>query len=107
MSASPAEATERRRVNENLTERLQQTRLMVVEIDREHGRLRVKGDACSDLSCHEQVIVLTEDGTIAGVDALYPGDIVRVETDVAEGGVSVAKVVVLRRVWESIASPEL
>ena len=51
--------------------------------------------------------MLTENGTIAGVDALYPGDIVRVETEVAEDGVSVAKVVVLRRVWESIASPEL
>ena len=94
-------------MNENLTEQLQQTRLMVVEVDREHGRLRVKGEACSDLSCHARTIVLTEDGTITGVDALYPGDIVRVETDVAEDGVSVAKVVVLRRVWESIASPEL
>ena len=102
-----AEATERRRVNENLTERLQQTRLMIVEVDRDHGRIRVKGEACSDLSCHAQTIVLTEDGTIAGVDALYPGDIVRVETDIAAEGTPVAKVVVLRRVWESIASPEL
>lgn len=94
-------------MTDSFTDRLQQTRLMVVEIDREHGRLRVKGEACSDLSCHEQLIVLTEDGTIAGVDALYPGDIVRVETDVAAEGTPVAKVVVLRRVWESIASPEL
>ena len=94
-------------MSENLTARLQQTRLMVVEVDREHGRLRVKGEACSDLSCHAQTIVLTEDGTIAGVDSLYPGDIVRVETDVDAGGTPVAKVVVLRRVWESIASPEL
>ena len=94
-------------MTESFTDRLQQTRLMVVEIDREHGRLRVKGEACSDLSCHARTIVLTEDGTIAGVDALYPGDVVRIETDVADDGVSVARVVVLRRVWESIASPEL
>ena len=70
-------------MTESLTDRLQQTRLMVVEVDRERGRLRVKGEACSDLSCHGRTIVLTEDGTIAGVDALYPGDIVRIETDAA------------------------
>ena len=75
-------------------------------VDREHGRLRVKVKL-HDLSCHAQMIVQTEDGTIAGVDALYPGDIVRVETDIAAEGTPVAKVVVLRRVWESIASPEL
>ena len=94
-------------MTESFTDRLQQTRLMVVEIDRERGRLRVKGETCRDLSCHTRTIVLTEDGTIAGVDALYPGDVVRIETVVAEDGMSVAKVVVLRRVWESIASPEL
>ena len=94
-------------MTESFTDRLQQTRLMVVEVDRQHGRLRVKGETCSDLSCHARTIVLTEDGTIAGVDALYPGDVVRIETDVAEDGMSVARVVVLRRVWESIASPEL
>ena len=80
---------------------------MVVEVDRDHGRLRVKGEACSDLSCHAQTIVITEDGGIAGVDALYPGDIVRIETGEADDGAPVARVVVLRRVWESIASPEL
>ena len=92
---------------ESLTDRLQQSRLMVVEVDRERGRLRVKGAGCTDLSCHERTVVVTEDGSLAGVDALNPGDIVRIEEDVAEGGVAVARVVVLRRVWERIASPEL
>ena len=93
-------------MSDSLTERLQRTRLMVVEIDREHGRLRLKGEACSDLSCHARTVVVTDEGTIAGVDALYPGDIVRVE-DTEEGGAPVTKVVVLRRVWEGTASPEL
>ena len=91
----------------SLTDRLQQSRLMIVEVDREGGRLRVRGAACSDLSCHARTVVVTEDGSLAGVDALNPGDIVRIEEDATEGGVTVARVVVLRRVWERIASPEL
>jgi hypothetical protein len=94
-------------VSESLTDRIQHRRLMVVEIDRERGRLRVKGAECNDLSCHAETVVITEDGTPAGIDALYPGDIVRIEEDVAASGVAVARVVVLRRVWERIASPEL
>jgi hypothetical protein len=94
-------------VTDSITDRLQQSRLMVVEVDRERGRLRVKGAACSDLSCHDRTVVVTEDGSPAGVDALNPGDIVRIEEEVAEGEVMIARVVVLRRVWERIASPEL
>jgi hypothetical protein len=94
-------------VTDSITDRLQQSRLMIVEVDRARGRLRVKGAACSDLSCHARAVVVTEDGSLAGVDALNPGDIVRIEEDVAEGRVMVARVVVLRRVWERIASPEL
>jgi len=94
-------------VTDSITDRLQQRRLMIVEVDRERGRLRVKGAACSDLSCHARTVVVAEDGSLAGVDTLNPGDIVRIEEDVVEGGVMVARVVVLRRVWERIASPEL
>lgn len=88
---------------QSLTEWLQQSRVMVVEVDPEHGRLRVKGETCSDLSCHEQTIVVTEDGVEAPVQALNPGDVVRIE----EGDRGVARIVVLRRSWEQIASPEL
>jgi hypothetical protein len=94
-------------VNESLTDRLQQTRLMIVAVDREGGRLRVKGETCTDLTCHARTIVLTEEGTLAGIEALYPGDIVRLEEEVTASGLAVSKVVVLRRVWEAIASPEL
>lgn len=94
-------------MTESLTDWLQQSRLMVVEVDRNRGRLRVKGDACTDLSCHARTVVVTEDGRLAGVEALYPGDIVRLENEVVQGGEIVARVIVLRRVWEGIASPEL
>lgn len=94
-------------MNESLTDRLQQTRLMIVEVDHERGRLRVKGETCTDLVCHARTIVLTEEGSLAGIEALNPGDIVRLEEGVAADGLPVAKVVVLRRVWEAIASPEL
>jgi flagella basal body P-ring formation protein FlgA len=90
-------------MTQSLTDWLQQSRVMVVEVNREQGRLRVRGETCSDLSCHEQTVVITEDGVAAPVEALNPGDIVRIE----EGGPGVARIVVLRRVWEQIASPEL
>lgn len=90
-------------MTQSLTDWLQQSRVMVVEVNRQQGRLRVRGETCSDLSCHEQTVVITEEGVEAPVDALNPGDIVRIEA----GGPGVARIVVLRRVWEQIASPEL
>jgi hypothetical protein len=87
----------------SITDSLQQSRLMVVEVDREHGRLRVKGASCSDLACSEHTVVIAEDGAEAPIDALNPGDIVRIE----DGEPGIARIVVLRRVWEEIASPEL
>ena len=92
-------------MSDSLTDRLQQTRLIVVDVDRERGRLRVRSDGCTDLSCHTHTIVITENGEAAGVDALYPGDIVRIESD--DDGEGAARIVVLRRVWEGIASPEV
>jgi hypothetical protein len=91
----------------SLTDWLQESRLVVVEVDHERGRLRVKGAACSDLACQTHTVVITEDGRLAGVDALYPGDVVRLESDESDDGLIVTKVVVLRRVWEQIASPEI
>jgi hypothetical protein len=89
---------------QSFTDWLQQSRVMVVEVDRDRGRLRVKGAACSDLSCHERTVVITEDGSEAPLDALNPGDVVRIDEGASSG---VDRIVVLRRVWEGIASPEL
>jgi hypothetical protein len=90
-------------MTQSFTEWLQQSRLTVVAIDPDRHRLRVKGESCSDLSCHERTVVITEEGVEAPLAALNPGDVVRID----ETGRGVARIVVLRRVWEQIASPEL
>jgi hypothetical protein len=85
------------------SESLQQTRFTIVHVDPAAGRLRLKGeaDACTDLGCGEQTLVLAEDGT-AGLQALNAGDIVRV--DVRAGRAE--RVTVVRRVWDELTSPE-
>ena len=90
-------------MTQSLTEWLQQSRLTVVSVDSDRHRLRVKGESCADLACHERTVVITEDGVEASITALNPGDVVRID----ETDRGVATVVVLRRVWEQIASPEL
>jgi hypothetical protein len=90
-------------MTQSLTDWLQQSRLTVVMVDPERSRLRVKGEGCSDLACHEHTVVVTEEGLEAPLGALNPGDVVRL--DEVDGGVS--RIVVLRRAWEQIASPEL
>ena len=89
----------------SLTDWLQQSRLMVVEADKARGRLRVKGDAdvCSDISCPEGTVVVADDEAHATLDTLNPGDIVRVESAPGQP----QRIVVLRRVWEELTSPEL
>jgi len=90
---------------QSLSELIQESRLMVVEVDKGRGLLRVKdaADACSDLSCSKQALVVTEVEARADLGILNPGDIVKVEP--AAGPVQ--KIVVLRRAWEEIASPEI
>jgi hypothetical protein len=91
-------------MTQSLTDRLQQTRLTVVEVDESHGRLRVKGveDACTDLACPATAVVVTDEGH-GDLRTLNPGDIVKLESVAGR----LEKIVVLRRVWEEIASPEL
>jgi hypothetical protein len=88
---------------QSLTEWLQKTRLTVVEVDPVRGRLRVRGEAdtCSELSCGEHALVVSNEGT-SGLAALNPGDTVRVEPTAGPP----EKIVVLRRAWEETASPE-
>jgi len=90
---------------QSLSELVQASRVMIVAVDKSRGRVRVRGaaDACTDLSCSEQALVVTDEGAKADLDLLNPGDIVKIEpaTGPAE------KIVVVRRVWEEIASPEI
>lgn len=91
-------------MGQSLTEWLQQTRLTVVDVDASRGRLRVRGasDACTELSCSEQTVVVSDEGR-SGLEALNPGDIIKIEP----AGGRPEKIVVVRRVWEEIASPEI
>jgi hypothetical protein len=84
---------------------LQDNRLVVVSVDPDRRHLRVRGahDACSDLHCGQDTVVVAEDDNTAALDALGPGDIVKLESSHA----GPTRIVVLRRAWEEYASPEL
>jgi hypothetical protein len=88
----------------SLTESLLKDRLTIVAVDTSHGRVRVKSDAdaCSDLSCSEQTVVVCDEGTGSDLGALNPGDIVKLE---GEPGAP-RRIVVVRRVWDELTSPE-
>lgn len=90
---------------QSLTEWLQQSRLTVVAVDREGGRLRVKGEAgtCGDLACGRGTLVVTDEGTGADLARLNPGDIIKVEPSPGQP----QRIVVVRRVWEELSSLEM
>jgi hypothetical protein len=87
------------------TDWLQATRLTVVSIDPVSRHLRVRGaqDACSDLRCGQDTVVVADEDATLPLDALSPGDIVKLESSSA----GPTRIVVLRRGWEEYASPEL
>jgi len=87
------------------TEWLQDTRLVVVSVDPARRQLRVRGvqDSCSELECGRDSVVVADDETDGTLSALNPGDIVKIDAS----DPSATRIVVLRRVWEEYASPEL
>jgi hypothetical protein len=89
---------------QSLTEWLQHSRVVVVGVDPASRRVRIKSEAeaCTDLSCSERTLVVTDDGAVANLAALNPGDIVRIE----ESAGRPERIVVVRRVWEELTSPE-
>ena len=91
-------------MTQSLTDWLQQSRVVVVGVDALTRRVRVKNEAeaCTDLSCHERTLVVTDDGVAPDLAALNAGDIVRVE----ERSGRAERIVVVRRVWEELTSPE-
>jgi len=92
-------------MTQSLTEHIQSSRLVVVEVKRAEGRLRVRGegDVCAELSCSEETLVVTDEDTKAGLDTLHPGDIIKVEP----AGGRPDRIVLLRRAWDELASPEV
>lgn len=89
---------------ESLFENLQTSRLTVVEVLKEAGRLRVKGpaDVCTDVSCGAEAVVEASEGPTGGLEALMPGDIIRLAPS-PRGG---QRIVIVRRVWDELTSPE-
>ena len=88
----------------SLTEWLQHSRLIVVGVDpvTRNVRLKNESEACTDLSCGERTLVVSDDGVGRDLAALNPGDIVRVEETAGRP----ERIVVVRRVWEELTSPE-
>ena len=86
-------------------ESLRLDRFTVVAIDTASGRVRIKGDAdaCTDLSCSGETLVASDDGVGTDLAALNPGDIVKLEGPPGHP----RRIVVVRRVWEELTSPEL
>jgi len=89
----------------SLTDSLQQDRHIVVAVNPASKTIRVKGaaDACTDLSCSEQTLVVSDDAeTRADLSALNAGDIVKLEGPLDRP----RRIVVVRRVWDELSSPE-
>jgi hypothetical protein len=89
----------------SLTDELQRSRLVVVDVKPTEGRLRVRGEAdvCTELSCSAHTLVVTDEDARAGLEALNPGDIIKIEP----AGGRLERIVVLRRAWDELASPEV
>jgi hypothetical protein len=88
----------------SLTDSLLQDRLTVVSVDKAAGLLRVKAhtEACTDLACADETLVASDEGTQADLGTLNPGDIVKLEGPAGRP----QRIVVVRRVWEEMTSPE-
>lgn len=88
----------------SFTESLQRDRHIVVSVDPSRGTVRIKSaaEACTDLSCSDSTMVVSDEGTRADLALLNAGDIVRLE---GPGG-RPERIVVLRRVWDELSSPE-
>ena len=91
-------------MSQSLTDWLQQSRFVVVAVDPARRSLRVKGEAevCTDLSCSERTVVVSDDGTAPDLTGLNAGDIVKIE----EASGRAERIVVVRRVWEELTTPE-
>ena len=89
----------------SLTDSIQQDRHIVVAVDPASRTIRIKGaaDACTDLTCSEQTLVVSDDaGVRTDLAALNAGDIVKLEGPLDRP----RRIVVVRRVWDELSSPE-
>jgi hypothetical protein len=91
-------------MSQSLTDWLQHSRVVIVGVDPVTRRVRIKNEAeaCTDVSCGERTLVVTDEGAARDLTALNPGDIVRIE----EQSGHPERIVVVRRVWDELTSPE-
>ena len=91
-------------MSQSLTDWLQQSRFVVVAVDPARRSVRLKGhtDMCTDISCSERTVVVSDEGTGADLTALNAGDVVKIE----EQSGRPERIVVVRRVWEELSTPE-
>ena len=91
-------------MSQSLTDWLQQSRFVVVAVDPARGSLRIKGEAevCTDLSCSERTLVVSDDGAAPDLATLNAGDIVKIHESAGHAD----RIVVVRRVWEELTTPE-
>ncbi len=80
------------------------SRLIIVAVEKASGTVRVRSEAeaCTDLACSDATLVVSDEGTSAGLGALSPGDIVKLEGDQARP----QRIVILRRAADELTSPE-
>jgi len=91
-------------MSQSLTDWLQQSRFVVVAVDPARRSVRIKGHAemCTDLSCSERTLVVSDEGSAPDLTALNAGDVVKIE----EKSGHPERIVVVRRVWEELTTPE-
>ena len=89
---------------QSFTDSLRLNRMIVVAVDRESGRVRVKeaSDACTELSCSGETLIVSDEGASTDLQILNPGDIVKLEGKTE----SPRRIVVVRRAWDELTSPE-
>ena len=89
---------------QSFTDSLRENRVIVVAVDRKSGHVRVKAasEACTDLTCSGETLVVSDEGASTDLQTLNPGDIVKLE---GKPG-SPRRIVVVRRAWDELTSPE-
>lgn len=94
-------------MSQSLTDWLQTSRMVVVAVDKDRGTLRVRADGggCHDLSCRETTVVVDDGGGPGGLQALNPGDIIKLDP-APESPEHPQRIVVVRRAWDELTSPE-
>ena len=89
---------------QSFTESLLKNRMIVVAVDHTSRHVRVKeaSEVCTDLTCSGETLIVSDEGSSTDLQTLNPGDIVKLEGKTG----SPQRIVVVRRAWDELTSPE-